>query len=68
MASKNVIQWVDDLDGKNIARGSTVKFGLDGRTFEIDLSAANQATLRSALAPFMAAGRKVPRSALNSRP
>ncbi|MGW4446437.1 histone-like nucleoid-structuring protein Lsr2 [Streptomyces sp. NPDC004682] len=56
MAQKIQVTYVDDLDGGE-AEG-TVSFGLDGRTYDIDLSAANDAKLREFLAPFIAAGRR----------
>jgi hypothetical protein len=49
----------DDLDGSENAQ--TVSFGLDGVAYEIDLSDENRAKLEQALAPFIEAGRRVPR-------
>ena len=57
MASKTTVELVDDLDGKVAAE--TVTFGLDGRTFEIDLSEKNAKALRDDLAPFVDAARTV---------
>lgn len=55
---KQITQLVDDLDGSVIENGgSTVRFALEGRQYEIDLSSSNAERLRSALAPFIAAGR-----------
>lgn len=57
---KQITQLVDDLDGTVIdGGGSTVRFGLEGRQYEIDLTDANAEKLRAALAPFIAAGRSV---------
>lgn len=58
---KQITQLVDDLDGTVLedGNGSTVRFSLEGRTYEIDLSDANVDKLRSALAPFISAGRSV---------
>lgn len=56
MATKVVAVFIDDLDGT--AADRTVSFRIDGEDYEIDLSAANAAGLREALAPYMAAGRK----------
>jgi hypothetical protein len=56
MAQKVQVMLVDDLDGS--AADETVTFGLDGAKFEIDLTAAHAAELRSALAPWIRAGRK----------
>jgi nucleoid-associated protein Lsr2 len=50
----------DDLDGS--ANAETVVFGLDGVNYEIDLGKANRARLEGALAPFIAAARRVPRT------
>ena len=54
-------QFVDDLVGEVIAEGAggTVRFSLDGQSYELDLSADNAARLREALAPFVAAARRV---------
>jgi Lsr2 len=46
----------DDLDGTEAEE--TVTFGLDGVTYEIDLSASNAATLRDSLAQYVAAARR----------
>lgn len=60
MARKEVVQFVDDIDGSE-ARG-TVKFALDGSVFEIDLSESNEVRLREALSPFLEAGREKART------
>ena len=61
MARKVVYQIVDDLDGKQLAEGEgeTVRFGLDGAEYEIDLSGTNAEKLRSLLNPYIAGGRRV---------
>lgn len=61
MARRIVHQLVDDLDGTvmEIGSGETVLFSLDGVAYEIDLTEANAAALREALAPYTAAGRSV---------
>ncbi|MCM2390951.1 Lsr2 family protein [Streptomyces sp. CWNU-1] len=46
----------DDIDGGEAAE--TLRFALDGKSYEIDLNNANAKKLRKALAPYMAAGRK----------
>ena len=56
MAQKVNIVLVDDLDGG--PADENVRFGLDGTNYDIDLSAANAAELRSALERYVAAGRK----------
>jgi hypothetical protein len=47
----------DDLTGGPAE--DTVRFGLDGRAYEIDLSAKNAQNLRKALARYVSAGRRV---------
>ncbi|MGW6743307.1 histone-like nucleoid-structuring protein Lsr2 [Streptomyces sp. NPDC055025] len=56
MAQRVVVTLSDDIDGGEASE--TVTFGLDGKSYEIDLNPANAKKLRKALAPFMAAGRK----------
>jgi Lsr2 len=56
MAQQTTVRYIDDLDGSE-AQGS-VEFGLDGRSYSIDLSEENAAKLRTALAPFIEASRK----------
>jgi hypothetical protein len=46
----------DDLDGAEGAE--TILFGLDGTTYEIDLTPENAATLRETLEPWIKAGRR----------
>jgi hypothetical protein len=60
MAKRQTIQMFDDLDGQPIDEdGATIRFGLDGRAYEIDLSTENAAKLRETLAPFIERGRSV---------
>jgi hypothetical protein len=47
---------VDDIDGS--AAEGTVRFGLDGTDYEIDLNPKNAQALRDALAPYVTAGRR----------
>lgn len=58
---KQITQLVDDLDGTVLeaGNGTTIRFALEGRQYEIDLSTANAQRLRAALAPFISAGRTV---------
>lgn len=68
MARKIVHQLVDDIDGTtlDIGEGETVYFALDGVAYEIDLTVANAATLRDALAPYVASARSVTSSRAGS--
>ncbi|GAA2128654.1 Lsr2 dimerization domain-containing protein [Streptomyces synnematoformans] len=56
MAQRVVVSLFDDIDGGEATE--TVNFGLDGKSYEIDLNASNARKLRSTLAPFLRAGRK----------
>lgn len=56
MAQKHIVQLIDDLDDGSA--DETVNFGLDGSTYEIDLSAKNAAALRDSLAKYVANARR----------
>lgn len=56
MAQRVHIVLEDDVDGSEAEE--TVTFGLDGVTYEIDLSATNAAALRDSLAEYVANGRR----------
>ncbi|HEX4361544.1 MAG TPA: Lsr2 family protein [Pseudonocardia sp.] len=56
MAQKVTVSLVDDLSGSQA--DETVSFGLDGKTYEIDLASKNAEKLREALADYVAAARK----------
>ncbi|WP_410619693.1 histone-like nucleoid-structuring protein Lsr2 [Amycolatopsis sp. cmx-8-4] len=56
MAQKVLVEMLDDIDGSPASH--TVPFGLDGVSYEIDLSDENAAALREELSRFIAAGRK----------
>jgi len=60
VAQRVVVTLSDDLDGREAEE--TVTFGLDGKSYEIDLTASNASKLRDALAPYVEAGRKRARS------
>ncbi|MFD7257183.1 Lsr2 family protein [Streptomyces sp. NPDC059874] len=52
--------WIDDLDGTETTKSyevDTVRFGLDGDDYEIDLTRTNERALRELLAPFLEAAR-----------
>lgn len=59
MARSVSVIMTDDLDGSEDAE--TVSFGFGGAVYEIDLGQKNRAKLEKALAPFIEAGRRVPR-------
>lgn len=57
MAQKIQTLFIDDLDGGD-AEG-TVRFGLDGTEYEIDLSGRHSEELRTALTKYIEHSRKV---------
>jgi hypothetical protein len=61
MAQRTVVQLVDDIDGTQITdnQGETVTFGLDGATYEIDLTTKNARELREAVQVYIANGRRI---------
>ena len=58
MAQQRKIELTDDLDGPDVPAVETVAFALDGASYEIDLSAANAARLREALATWVGHARR----------
>ncbi|GGM45258.1 hypothetical protein GCM10012275_15370 [Longimycelium tulufanense] len=57
MARKIRVELVDDLDGSEATE--TVRFGLDGVVYEIDLSAVNAERLHAVLAAFIPHARRM---------
>ena len=56
MAQKVQVLLIDDLDGS--AADGTVRFGLDGTEYEIDLNAEHAQALRDALSRYVQAARR----------
>ena len=65
MAQKVQVILVDDIDGGKA--DETVKFGLDGVNYQIDVSTKNAKKLREAFAPFVAEARRGPGRAAGRR-
>lgn len=61
MAKETITRLIDDLDHGEA--DETVRFGLDGAQYEIELSADNAAKLRELLGPYVQAGKKATRPA-----
>jgi hypothetical protein len=57
VAQKIQTLFIDDLDGS--AAEGTVRFGLDGTEYEIDLNAKHAQELRDALARYVGGARRV---------
>ena len=56
MAQKVQTLFVDDIDGS--AAEGTIRFGLDGTDYEIDLNTEHVQALRDTLAPYIGAARR----------
>ena len=56
---------IDDLDGGDAAE--TVTFGLDGATYEIDLSKKNAAAFRKSISGYINAARRSSTSSRSTR-
>ena len=65
MAREVIEKLIDDLDGGDAAEAVT--FGLDGATYEIDLSKKNAAAFRKSLARYVSAARRSSTSARSTR-
>jgi hypothetical protein len=59
MATKVTVTLEDDLDGG--PADETVRFGLEGAEYEIDLNKKNAAAFRKRLAPFVEHARRAGR-------
>ena len=57
MAREYIQKVTDDLDGSDGA--TTVRFGLDGVDWTIDLNAKNETDMRTKLGPFLDGARRV---------
>lgn len=68
MARQVIETLIDDIDGK--AADETVRFGLDGVDYSIDLSGRNASKLRSLLARYQEAGTRLgrPGASVPARP
>ncbi len=58
MAQRVIVSLIDDLDGSDATE--TLSFSIDGSSFEVDLNEVNANQLRSVLAPYQKAARKLP--------
>lgn len=69
VAQRTQIMYIDDIDGS--PADGTVRFGLDGAAYEIDLSKKHADELARVIRPYIDVARKVPaarRSAQGARP
>ena len=66
MARKVEVQLIDDIDGGRAEE--TIRFGLDGTSYEIDLNKKNAKELRSTLEKFAQSARRLGRVQNTSGP
>lgn len=61
MATRQISQVIDDLDGTTLdeGEGKQITFSIEGRSYEIDLSAKNADKFYAALAPYVDVARSV---------
>jgi hypothetical protein len=55
MAKTVIVKLTDDIDGGDAEE--TIRFSLDGKSYEIDVNAANAGRIRAAFKPFIDKGR-----------
>ncbi|MGW6730656.1 histone-like nucleoid-structuring protein Lsr2 [Nocardia sp. NPDC055029] len=66
MARRIIVTLVDDFDGTSTAK-ETVSFGIDGATYEIDLSDTNATKLRDQFEQWIPAARRTGRIRTSGR-
>lgn len=59
------VQLIDDIDG--LPATTTIKFGMGGKTYIIDLSEQHAAEFNEALAPYIEHARRARRAPANKR-
>ncbi|MGO3327327.1 histone-like nucleoid-structuring protein Lsr2 [Gordonia sp. (in: high G+C Gram-positive bacteria)] len=61
MAKRTVIKIVDDIDGAELDEYETVRWSLDGKSYEFDTSPEHAEEFRNHVATYVAASRSVGR-------
>ncbi|MBT0565582.1 Lsr2 family protein [Williamsia sp. CHRR-6] len=59
MAKKQIVQFIDDIDGKVLDEFETVRWSLDGRSYEFDTSPKHAQQFRDLVAKYVEASRTV---------
>lgn len=57
MAKKEIVQVIDDIDGKVLDEYETVRWSLDGRSYEFDTSAKHAAQFRDLFQKYVDVSR-----------
>lgn len=66
MARQQSVSLIDDIDGTKAVE--TIRFGLDGVSYEIDLNRKHAGNLRKSLGEFVDHGRKAKTETRNAKP
>ncbi|GAC52866.1 Lsr2 family protein [Gordonia sp. GONU] len=61
MAKKEIVQVIDDLDGKVLDQYETVRWSLDGKNYEFDTSSKHAQQFRDSLAKYLDISRQTGR-------
>ncbi|MGY1692311.1 histone-like nucleoid-structuring protein Lsr2 [Geodermatophilus sp. SYSU D01105] len=69
MAQRKITRFLDDLDGTEIVDGAgrTVRFALDGREYEIDLTNEHADEMAAVLDRYVSAARRVTRRSARTK-
>lgn len=59
MAKKQIVQFIDDIDGKVLEEFETVRWSLDGKQYEFDTSPKHAQQFRDSLSKYVEASRAV---------
>lgn len=59
MAKREVVEVIDDIDGKLLEEYETIQFSVDGRSYEFDTSAAHAEKFRADLQKYLSVSRPV---------
>ncbi|KNA92202.1 MULTISPECIES: histone-like nucleoid-structuring protein Lsr2 [Gordonia] len=57
MAKKEIVQVIDDVDGKVLDEYETVRWSLDGKSYEFDTSSKHAQQFRDGLAKYISVSR-----------
>lgn len=61
MAKKEIVQVIDDLDGKVLDQYETVRWSLDGKNYEFDTSSKHAQQFRDSLSKYLDISRQTGR-------
>ena len=61
MAKKEIIQVIDDIDGKVLDQYETVRWSLDGKNYEFDTSSKHAQQFRDSLSKYLDISRQTGR-------